>query len=139
MAPLTTLSLTVQILLVMIHCNGYAHPKPDGMSDAEHTAFHHGALEAYEQVDRLLTMQEKLVDTVGTLQVAVEQLQDKYQSVSNRLTKIEGEWEGAKKREARRARDNLTAIVVIVGIVFTGIIIKRGLKRRRQIKPRHIK
>lgn len=69
---LAILSLTVQIMLVMIHCKGYAHPKPDEMSETEHVAMHHGELEAYERLDALIKRLEALEDRVEKLENSIK-------------------------------------------------------------------
>ena len=118
-------------MLVMIHCRGYTHPKPDDMTDTEHVEFHH------EQVIKRETLEEQneaihqLVDTVNKLIDRVEDLREKHKATSNRLTKIERE----REQEEVTCNDFIALLVVIGGIVFTALIIKRGLKSRRQIKP----
>ena len=116
-------------MLVMIHCQGYAHPKPDDMTDAEHVEYHHEQLEHEQTLRELVEIVKRLIDIV-------ENLQEKHKTTSNRLRQIEIEQELERKREEVSCNDFIAFLGVIGGIVFTTIIIKRGLKRRRQIKPR---
>ena len=47
---------------------------------------------------------------------------------------VETEQRLQRKREEVSCTDLIAFLVVIGGIIFTAFIIKRGLKRRRQIK-----
>lgn len=124
----------------MIHCNGYTHPKPDGMSDVEHVVYHHEQLdeqkEAIGQLIDIVKDTQDIVksthDTVSELIDIVENLQEQHKATSNRLNYIEGQIQ----QEEVTCNDFIVLLVVIGGIIFTAIIIKRGLKPRWQIKPR---
>ena len=145
-----TLSLTVQILLVMTHCNGYAHPKPDNMTDAEHVEFHHARQEVITK-EVLKTTEEAIKTTEEAIKNTEEVLKTTKEAIKTTKEAIKTTEEAIKlleeltdtvrtlEREALSCYDLIAFLVVIGGIIFIALIIKRGLKPRRQIKPRHIK
>ena len=124
--------LTLLIVCLSLHTTKvFAHPKPDGMSDAEHAEYHH---------EELRKVNEEINNRLDRVENDIKKLKNQGQSTSNRVTKIEGQRKGEKKIKDAQTNSLFTFVTIVIIVAIAVYLRARPSRRkypnRKETEPR---